>query len=67
MSCICLSNHVWFTAFYRVHLTINEPYIEDYADMKSKAFEALANNVTLSLSEALTPYGGYSPKVVAIQ
>lgn len=56
-----------FTAIFRVHLTIMEPYTKDYADMKSEAFEWLANNITLSLNEALKQYGTYSPRVVAIQ
>ncbi|KAF0771781.1 basement membrane-specific heparan sulfate proteoglycan core protein-like [Aphis craccivora] len=56
-----------FTAIFRVHLTIMEPYTKDYADMRSEAFEWLANNITLSLNEALKQYGTYSPRVVAIQ
>jgi hypothetical protein len=44
-----------------------EPYTKDYADMKSEAFDWLANNITLSLNEALKQYGTYSPRVVAIQ
>lgn len=56
-----------FTAIFRIHLTIMEPYTKDYADMKSEAFDWLANNITLSLNEALKQYGTYSPRVVAIQ
>ncbi|XP_050052982.1 basement membrane-specific heparan sulfate proteoglycan core protein-like isoform X1 [Aphis gossypii] len=55
------------TTIFRVHLTIMEPYTKDYADMRSEAFEWLANNITLSLNEALKQYGTYSPRVVAIQ
>ncbi|XP_060879808.1 basement membrane-specific heparan sulfate proteoglycan core protein isoform X7 [Metopolophium dirhodum] len=55
------------TTIFRVHLTIMEPYTRDYADMKSEAFDWLANNITLSLNEALKQYGTYSPRVVAIQ
>ncbi|XP_029344965.1 basement membrane-specific heparan sulfate proteoglycan core protein isoform X9 [Acyrthosiphon pisum] len=55
------------TTIFRVHLTIMEPYTKDYADMKSEAFDWLANNITLSLNEALKQYGTYSPRVVAIQ
>lgn len=55
------------TAIFRVHLTIMEPYTKDYADMKSEAFVWLADNITLSLNEALKNHGTYTPRVVAIQ
>lgn len=57
----------YFTAIFRVHMTINEPYTGDYTDMKTEAFEWLAGNITLSLNAALKQYGTYVPRVVAIE
>lgn len=48
-------------------MTIMEPYVKDYADMKTEAFGWLADNITVSLNEALKPYGTYVPRVVAIE